>query len=146
METYLEILITAWLNFRHPLKTKLGETFSFYFTMYVTAWALLFLPILLAWVAFTSPENLQKASFHSKWGQLVEGVKTRRKAFLLQKPLLLLRRLVWVIICFSLENHGGLQLQMILLHNLGMGLFQTGLQPLTARLRNRIEIANEIFL
>ena len=146
METYMEILITAWLNFRHPLKTKVGETFSFYFSLYVAVWALLFIPILLAWVVFTNKENLQKASFHSRWGQLVEGVKTRRKAFLLQKPLLLLRRIIWVIICFNLESHGGLQLQIILLHNLFMGIYQTGLQPLTGRLRNRIEIANEMIV
>ena len=39
-----------------------------------------------------------------------------------------------------------MQLQLILLHNLSMGIFQTGIQPLTYKLRNRIEICNELMV
>ena len=51
IETYLEMLIGIWLNLRHPLKSKLGEVFSYYFTIYISCWALLILPVLLVWVA-----------------------------------------------------------------------------------------------
>ena len=43
-----------------------------------------------------------------------------------------------------MQNYGGLQLQMIIFHNLLMGIYQTAYTPLTGKLRNRIEISNEL--
>ena len=52
-EPYLEILITTYFNFKHPVRTKIGEIFSIYFSIYVAVWSFLFVPILLIWVVWT---------------------------------------------------------------------------------------------
>ena len=57
------------------------------------------------------------------------------------------RRHIWLAIAFSrLEDYPGIQIQLLVVVNMAMAIFQRSVRPLNSVLLNRIEEANEFML
>ena len=61
--TYIDILISICLNYSHPLKTTVGEIFSYYFMIYVSVWTFIIVPILLILLIWFVKKDFEAEKF-----------------------------------------------------------------------------------
>ena len=77
---------------------------------------------------------------------MFDGVKLESKWTASFYLIFIIRRLIFVIMCFGLDNYSGLTLVLLCLMNLAMLIYVGIVEPLIERRFNRLEIFNELFV
>jgi len=122
IEGYFEFSISCYLQLIKPLDTKNGEQISnvigYAGIIFVFA-----LPISIIILLFQSIDNLKKESWMKRFGTLYEGLKTNNKLELSFYLLFLLRRIIFVLIVFFLNENSIIQLIICLLLNMTIMMY-----------------------
>ena len=79
LEGYIEMLVSAYLQFKAPLMTTNGEVFSVFFTYITSTLIFVVLPISAVYVLCQPISKIVKKNFRNRWGDLYDGVKTESK-------------------------------------------------------------------
>jgi hypothetical protein len=77
---------------------------------------------------------------------MFEGVRLRSKVTASFYLIFIIRRLLFVIICFGMDNYSGLNLVLFMCMNLFMLMYVGWTRPLIGKFSNRLEIFNELFV
>ena len=77
---------------------------------------------------------------------MFEGVKLRSKIHAAFYLIFIIRRVVFVMLCFGWDNYSGLNLCMIEYFNLFMLMYVGYTRPLISKFSNRLEMFNELFV
>jgi hypothetical protein len=124
-EAYIEILIAGYLNFSFHLSTTFGEQFAVYVAYYCLALGLVLFPLIMIYILYQKKETITSEAFTNRWGVLYEGFKTESKWQIGFNSIFLLRRILFLYICFFLKHSPSLQIVSINMMNL-MVLIYTG--------------------
>ena len=68
MESYIELLISAYLNIKAPISIENGDQIGIYTAYFWVICACGILPISFIWVITRDKTKLEDASFKEKWG------------------------------------------------------------------------------
>ena len=88
----------------------------------------------------------QQAKFKVRWGSMFEGVKLKSKITACFYLVFIIRRLIFVMLVFGIDNYSGLVMVILCWMNLGMLIYVGQISPLVERLENRLEMFNELFV
>lgn len=145
IEAEFEMLISGYLQMKHPVYTTWGEMFSTFLAGFGLFVALVCFPAAIIYVSRQEVEVLSKLFFFMKWGPIYEGLKTESKWTLAYYLIYILRRILFVFIVFFIPQ-GTIQLIFLQYMNMFVIMYQVLNKPLDSKLKNQIETANEIFI
>ncbi len=101
MEGFFEFVIHSFLNFYSIDLTLNGEVLGVMISSFCIILACIFLPISLLWAIFSKNEKeLASKEFNDRWGALFEFLKTKSKLNRFYNLIFVLRRLLFVMLCF----------------------------------------------
>ena len=101
MEGFLEFVIYSFLNFYSINFSLNGEVLGVMISSFCIFLAAFFLPISLMWAIFSKDEKqIASKEFKEKWGALFEFVKTKNKYTRFYNLIFVLRRFLFVMLCF----------------------------------------------
>ena len=100
ISSFIEILISSYLNIKSPLFTANGESLGYYVANIAIILAIVILPIVYAWVINRSLIEIENPEFIERWGTFYAESRISSHWYLLFNFFSLLRRLLFV--CFVL--------------------------------------------
>lgn len=98
-ESYLEVVLSGYLNLKGPLWTENGDAAAVLLSYLLIAVGF-GLPLLNLWVLSQPLDRFSEPSFRAKWGSFFEKVKVENKYALAYYLVFMLRRLALVMIAF----------------------------------------------
>lgn len=139
---YFELLVSAFLCLCGP-KQSIDITYYYKILAFGICWCLIIVvPASLLYVIRLPKDTLLKPKVQKKWGLSFFMVDVRGKFKVLYCLIFLIRRFLFILICFF-ESSVGLRLIYTNLLNLFVLIYVTSVRPKTRRLHNRMEIFNE---
>ena len=124
MEGFIDLLINGFLNIYSKDTSTNGEILGFVFGVLCIFLTVNFLPIALTWAIFSQDESeLVNKKFEKRWGALFEFMNTKNKMARIYNLIFVIRRLIYVMLCFFKNQSGGLLLAINMFINLIYGIY-----------------------
>ena len=137
LELYMEYLIYVYF---HAFGSNFNDEQVFVWLASIVMFLLL--PLIYFRVLASEPEILQ--STRRLWGQLYYEVDIYSRSSLAFYVIFIIRRIVFVIVCFGLsQDSPGIAIILLILLNTIVLLYVAHIKPITDKLKNRLEIFNE---
>ena len=112
-----------------------------YYTLMVTC---IFIPVAWSKIMLAELLTIQNSrKFNRKWSALYEGIKTKSKVTIAFYFIYYLRRLFFCILVITNTEITMLKVQVVMLSNLFIMIYQANFKPFIIRKQNRIELFNE---
>lgn len=143
LEGYIELLIAGYINYYFSLDSTNGEVGASYLAYYCLIVSLIIMPIVMIYIIMQDSETVRSENFSDKWGVLYEGLKTESRWQYASNGVFMLRRLLFIMICFLLIDFPSLQILFLNLLNLLMLIYTGYFCAYVGRLRNRMNLFNE---
>ena len=104
LEAYIEIIISIYFNYQHPLFSPSGEFISTIFSCFIFFLSVIFLPLAFVHVISNKLTTIKKPNFIRKWGALYDENKLTSKINVLFYFIFILRRALFVLTCLAAHN------------------------------------------
>jgi hypothetical protein len=113
-ETQIELLICGYLASYSPHTAHWGDVVSLTYAGIGLTLALVFFPVMICCIRNKRFQVLQEPRFASHFGELYDGMRTKNRVAASYLSIFTLRRVIFVLICFYLQQSGinGLQWQL----------------------------------
>jgi hypothetical protein len=145
MESYLEILISAFLHLTFEPWNTAGDGFASLSAILLVACGLtlpIFTTVLL--VRNQSRINQGEVLFKNRFDSLFSELRTESTLALMYHPIFLLRRLLFVVTTHFLTSSPMLQVNFLFLQCLAMVSYLLKARPFAHPTLNRLEVFNEL--
>jgi hypothetical protein len=93
---------------------------------------------------FFSRETFGKKNFKLYWGSFYEGINIKKKLNVFNNLFFILRRLIFFLTVFFLQNYSSVQLIITIVVNLFMMMYQGYNNPFESKLKNKLNLFNEV--
>jgi hypothetical protein len=147
LEGALEIAFCVYINFKYG--DYKSHVFGSIFNMLSAGVFGLCLVILPFWIIyfyiFKHFEDLEDEEFEKKYGAVYEGLRRDKKSVLFYPVYFVVRRVLFMVICFVLMQHVILQLGALVLSTLISAVYILHFQPFEEPIFNNLEVMNECF-
>lgn len=100
-EGYIDILVSCFLNFEHPITITWSDKFSHYIAILFLIIALTVIPSAVIYIMFGTDTDLNLKSTKRNFGAAYEDIKTISNYTIFYNLLFFIRRLLLVFIIFS---------------------------------------------
>jgi len=104
LEGYIELLIAGYINYYFSLDSTNGEVGASYLAYYCLIVSLIIMPMVMIYIIMQDSETVRSGNFSDKWGVLYEGLKTESRWQYASNGIFMLRRLLFIMICFLLMD------------------------------------------
>ncbi len=147
MEGYIDLLINGFLNIYSYDTSTNGEVLGFMIAILCIFLTLNFLPVALSWAIFSNDESqIIEEKFKTRWGALFEFIKTKNKMARLYNLIFVLRRLIFVMLCFFKNQSGGLLLAINIFINFIYSVYMASTKAFILKNMNIQDFFNECII
>lgn len=144
LESLVEFLVYSILNFYTYDFSINGEILGFCISLFCT-FCIIFVFLALLWtISKKNKSQLKEEKFLNRWGALIEFININKKTALLYNIIYVIRRFIYVIICFYKNESQGLILVMLFVSNLLFGIIILSLKGFKDRRLNHQDLMGEI--
>jgi hypothetical protein len=146
LEAYFEFIIAGYLNYLFQLNSTDGEVTAIYTSYYSLVMAIIILPSMMIFVINRPLSEIKEESFKKRWGSLYDGFRLHSKGQVAANLVFMLRRILFVLICFQLDTIPGVQVILVNLINLFASIYYGYFKPFESKLRTFLDFFNEFCL
>ena len=125
-----------------PSLTRFNESF----TLFLMIICIGVMPLVFIYLIINHINIYQKHKFNTRYGSLFEDVDLRTKWQAAFYFVYCLRRIVFILVVFTMGHISGIQLLFINLMNLAILVYTGYNYPLKTKFANRLEMFNELFV
>ena len=106
MDGYLELLISSYMNYKHPLYTTFGEGFSTLFAYLTIITCLILMPLVFLRI-FTRPVHYycRHNMFYKRMEPLFKSLKNNHKIYIAYTLSFFARRYIFVVLVYSFADY-----------------------------------------
>ena len=122
------------------------EVVSYGFMVFCFILTLVITPAAFGYTLSQHVNMYQQAKFKVRWGSMFEGVKLKTKITACFYLIFVMRRLIFVVLVFGIDNYQGCVMVLLCWMNLAMLIYVGQISPLVEILENRLEMFNELFV
>lgn len=128
MEAYMEFLISSWLFFKKPADSYLNQ---WEYNAFIGFMIFMVVLILLLHIKLWRRKvvRLEMYKFQKKWGFIYLDINYKNKSNFAFLIYFYVRRLIYVLACFELQQFGGMQILVLFYSNLAALIFIGGFKP-----------------
>ena len=145
-EGYFGIMLCCYLNFAAPRNNINANFTNRFMSIAFMNILVFFVPGSLLYILSRSIKDLKNKEFQMVWGQSYSNQKHNRWAYLFNRPLFCLRRLIFINTVFLLKDYSTFQLVIYMYCNLLTTIYQGYFRPQESRLKNILNLSNEFFI
>ena len=144
---YFEFIIGIYLNIDVQIKTVSGEIASVLLAFYCFFIVFIWIPSALFKLLRAPLESIRNSrKFKRKWSAFYEGIKTTNRGTLAYYYIFYARRVFFCFVAFYLLPLTIVKVQIIMMINLFIVIYQASYNPFITKKKNRIELFNEVFI
>ena len=114
MEAYLDFVIFGFLNLYTLDVSMDGEILGSFETFFCLIQAVFFLPFTLIWAMFKDKNYISSKEFRKKFKVLYEFINLKNRFSRLYNLIYILRRILFVMMCFNKKQIGSLVLAILI--------------------------------
>ena len=144
LEGYVDLLINGFLNIYTFDTSTNGEILGCIISIFCLFLTFNFLPTSLTWAIFLRDKNqIDKYEFKERWGALFEFMNTNKMTGRLYNLVFIIRRFLFVMLCFYNNENGQLLLAINIFINFIYSIFMASSNAFIKNFSNKQDLFNE---